>query len=371
MSKLKAFIYSVSILSCSIIGAGFFSLPYITAKVGIGITLAYFIALGFIVILVHLFFGELALKTPDFKRLPGFAKIYLGKWGERIAMTSIALGFFGVILAYLIVGGKFLNELLSPTFGGNTTTYTLFYFAAGAILIYFGIKAIAKIDFMALILIFLILGTLFIRSSHQIKLTNFSIGPDFSQIFLAYGPILFALWGASIIPEAEEVLKENKKLFKKVIIIGTLIPVLIYLAFIFLILGVVGNQVTESALVGLRNFLSNDAVSLALLFGILAIFTSFISSGLTLKNVFHYDFKFPKTWAWAITCFIPLILFFIGVKNFIQVISLVGGVTLGIDGILIMLMYRKIKTGVLRHLTYPLILVLVIGIIYEIIYFIK
>ena len=80
--------------------------------------------------------------------------------------------------------------------------------------------------------------------------------------------------------------------------------------------------------------------------------------------------KIAKNWAWVIACFIPLALFLVGIKNFIQVISFVGGIMLGIDGILILLMYRKIKTGVLRNLTYPLILVLIIGIIYEIIYFV-
>ena len=68
-------IYAIATLSGTIIGAGLFALPYITLKVGFWMILAYFLLLGGVVILIHLFFGELALKTPDFKRLPGFAKI--------------------------------------------------------------------------------------------------------------------------------------------------------------------------------------------------------------------------------------------------------------------------------------------------------
>jgi amino acid permease len=103
--NLKTSVLAISILSGTIIGVGIFSLPYITLKVGFPIMLGYFLVLGSLVVLVHLFFGELALRTPDFKRFPGFAKFYLGHWGEKISLVTIIFGIFGAILAYLIVGG--------------------------------------------------------------------------------------------------------------------------------------------------------------------------------------------------------------------------------------------------------------------------
>jgi hypothetical protein len=72
-------------------------------------------------------------------------------------------------------------------------------------------------------------------------------------------------------------------------------------------------------------------------------------------------------------------LFLIGLQNFIKVISLVGGVALAVEGVLIILMYRKIKQlkggeeifgRSLYFLTYPLIIALLLGVVYEIIYFI-
>lgn len=369
MTKLKAFIYSLSVISGTIIGVGLFSLPYITAKVGMGIILGYFLVLGTLVVVVHLFFGELALRTPDFKRLPGFARIYLGRRGEKIAIVSAVLGLFGAILAYLIVGGEFLKELLSPIFGGNIIIYTLFYFAIGAGLIYFGIKAIAKVEFWGLILFFLILFVVFFKSFPNIRLLNLFPEPDFNRFFFPYGPILFSLWGATVIPEIEEMLGENKRLFKKIIPLAILTPICVYLIFISLILGITGKDTTESALLGLRNFLSNEMYSLLLFFGILTTFTSFITLGLTLRNVFNYDLKIGKNLSWAITCFFPLALFFLGFKNFIPIISFVGAVMLGIDGILILLMYQKIKTKKIKFLTIPLISIFILGIIYEIIHF--
>ncbi len=366
MSKL---IYPIATLSGTIIGVGFFSLPYITSKVSFLVMLGYFFVLGALVILIHLFFGELALKTPDFKRLPGFAKFHLGNGGEKVAYISTISGIFGAILADLIVGGEFLANLFMPIFGGNPLIWTLFYFVSGAVLIFFGIKAISKVEFWGLILFFVILIAIFLKSFSQLKLVHLFPSPDFSQLFLPYGPILFSLWGASLIPEVEEMLRERKDLLRKTILISILIPIFVYLFFIYLILGITGPQTTESALTGLRNFLSPSLVNLGLIFGVLTTFTSFIALGLTLKNVFRYDLKVGKNLAWLITCLLPLILFLVGIKSFIPVISVVGGVMLGIDGILILLMYRKIKPK--QFLVYPLFLILLGGIIYEIIYFVK
>ena len=370
MQKLfKNYIYPIATLSGTIIGVGFFSLPYITSKLGLWIILGYFLALGILVTTIHLFFGELSLKTPDYKRLPGFAKFHLGNWGEKIAVISTVLGLFGTILAYLIVGGEFLTELASPIFGGNSSIYTFFYWALGTILIFFGIKIISKVEIFDLIAFSIILILIFLKGFSLFKIKNLFPSPDFSQIFLPYGPILFSLWGAALIPEVEEMLKENKKLLPKIILISVLIPIIFYLFFIFLILGISGQSVTESALIGLKDYLGQGIVFPMLLFGVFVTFTSFIALGLTLKKVFWYDLKIEKNFAFFITCFIPLVLFFIGIKKFILIIAFVGGVMLGIDGILILLMYRKIRPK--QILVYPLFLILFGGIIYEIIYFLK
>lgn len=368
MTKLKTFIYAVSVLSGTIIGVGLFGLPYITAKVGFWTISGYFLVLGFLVILVHSFFGEVALKTPDFKRFPGFAEIHLGKWGRNTALFSSILGLMGAILAYLIVGGEFLKEILYPVFGGGTTFYTVIYFAAGAAIIYWGIKAIATVEFWGLILFFLILVAIFSRGQNFISGANLFPAPDFSYFFLPYGAILFSLWGAALIPEVEEMLGANKKMLRTIIPVAILIPIFVYLFFIYLILGITGSVTTESALTGLKDYLGNGVVILALIFGLVTTFTSFLTLGLTLKKVLWYDLKIGENIAWAITCFTPLILFLAGIKSFIAVIGVVGGVMLAVDGILILLMYQKINPK-RKVLIYPLILVFLAGIVYSFIYF--
>jgi len=365
----KKVIYALCTLSGTIIGVGLFSLPYITTQVGIWTMLIYFLLLGSLTVIVHLLFGEVALKTPDFLRMPGFVRIHLGKWAEKISLVSIIFGLFGANLAYLIIGGKFLNILLGVE---NELVGVFIYFALGAILIYFGIKAISKVEFWGLILFFAILIIIFLKGLPSFEMENLIFSCAKKDLFLPYGPILFALWGAALIPEVEEMLGKDKRLLRKIIFIALLIPIITYLVFIFLVTGISGAGTSEESIAGLAKFLDSKIIILALLFGLLTTFTSFISIGLTLKKVFNYDLKIKKNLSWLITCFVPIILFLLGFQNFIKVISFVGGITIGIDGILIILMYRIIKKGKkIALLAAPLVSIFILGIVYQIIYFIK
>jgi len=379
LSKAKKFIYSIATISGTTIGVGIFSLPYLASRVGFPIMLAYFAVLGILVGIIHIIFGRLAVATPDFKRLPGFARVHLGKWGEKASLVSSLLGTYGAILAYIIVGGDFLKSVLYPLLKiQNNDFYAFLYFAAGALMIFFGIKIIAQVETWSLIFFFAVMIMIFMQVYPIIK-TEYLIFPaeplNAYNFFLPYGAVLFSLWGAALIPEVEEMLGKDKNLLKKVIPIATLIPILIYAFFVYLILGMTGPATTESALTGLKSFLGEGMFTLVLLLGILTTFTSFITLGLTLKRVFWYDLNISKNKAWALTCLPPIFIFLLGLKSFITVISLGGGAMLGVDGILILLMYRsmaKKKNDVpAQILSFLLISVFVIGFTLQIISFLK
>lgn len=372
MQKILKYIYTIATLSGTIIGVGIFSLPYITTKVGLGVMALYLFILTLLVLLVNLFFSQVALKTTDFIRLPGYAKIHLGKWGARVATLAAILGSLGTILAYIIVGGGFLANLLIPILGGSVFLYTFLNFIIGALLIFWGIRAISKIEFWGLALFFVSLIIVFWRGFSFFNIGNlFSQPGGFGNFFLPYGPILFALWGASMIPEIEEMLGRDKKKIKKMVSIGTIIPAVVYLLFILLVVLISGSSTSQEAISGLKAILGQRITSVMFLAGFLAVFTSFITVGLTLKKVFWYDLKMPHYFSWVLTCCLPFIFYLLGFNDFIKIIGFVGGVMLAIDGILILLMYRKIQINKTRILVYPLILIFITGIIYEIIYFLK
>ena len=369
---MKNLIFALSILSGTIIGVGFFSLPFITAKVGILVMAAYFLVLGTIVILVHLFFGEVVLKTEGIHRIPGYVKIHLGKLAGNFAILFTLIGFPGGLLAYLIIGGEFSRALFSPFFGGDNALYTTVYFILGAILIYFGIKTIAKIEIIGLIVFFIIISVFFVWGWPELNLNNL-LNFDLRYLFLPYGPILFSLWGAALIPEAKEILGNSARSLKKIILVSIAIPAIIYFIFIVLVAGISGQNTSLEGIKGLIPFLGDKIVSLGLIFGIWATFTSYLALGLTFKKILWHDLNIPKNISWLIACFAPFILFLIGFKDFIGIISFVGGVMLSIEGILIILMYLAVKKfrrfSLPYFLTSFLIVIFILGMIYEITHF--
>jgi len=370
-------LYAISVLAGTTIGVGLFGLPYLALKTGFSVIFFYIFFLTVLSIVVHYLFGEICLKTEDFKRFPTFVSIYLGKKAKKISYFSTIIGLLGSLLAYMIVGGEFLKDIFYPyfDFGNNNFFYTFLYFLVGAIIIFLGVKAVAFIEFWGLIAFFIILLFIFVKGYNLINVGNLFLGDKnwfdlgLEKLFLPYGVVLFSLWGAALIPEAEEILGKDKEKLKWIIPVSIIIPSLVYLFFIYLILGMMGENTSESALVGLRTILGNKGALIALFFGILTTFTSFIALGLTLKKVLWYDLGISKNLSFVITVFFPFLLYILGFNNFIKVISFIGSVALAIDGILISLMYRKIKPEK-RMLSYFLILFFVLGIIYSINYFV-
>lgn len=338
----------------------------------------YFLVLGLIVMIVHILFGKVALATPDSLRLASFAEIYLGKWGKWIAFILAVVGSFGAILSYIIIGSGFLRELFFPIFGGGQLIYFLIYFSLGAFLIYFGIEVVSRIGLWRLIFLLVAFLCIFFyansRAEFNIENVFLSSHFNFNNLFLPYGVVLFSLWGVTFIPEAEEMMGENKKLLKIVLPVATIIPIFIYIFFIFLILGITGVQTTEFALDGLKGILGGKLFAIAMLLGTITTFTAFIAVGFGFKRFLCLDSKIGHNLSWAIACFVPLILFFIGVKNFIPLVSFMGGVLLGMEGILIVLMYQSLylrgnpAAKKIYLLTIPLVLIFFAGIIYEIVY---
>jgi len=195
------------------------------------------------------------------------------------------------------------------------------------------------------------------------------------SFFLPYGVILFAFLGAVSIPEMKEELKENKAYMKKAIIIGCSIPLVVYIIFAFIVVGVTGINTTDGAILGLGNAIGYEMLVFGTLFGIITMMSSFLILAFSLKEMFEYDYKIDKFSSWFLTCSVPLVIFMLGVKSFVKTIGVAGSVSGGLMGILIVLMYIKAKKLGERKPEYSikknsiiswiLILLFVFGIIYE------
>lgn len=379
VSKPKDLIYAISLLTGTIIGVGFFSLPYIGYKAGFFVLLAYFLILVPLIILIHLIFGEIVCVCGSRKRFPGYVRDILGKNWNWLATPNAFLGLGGSMLAYILISGYFLSNIFSSIVSLSMFSWSLIFFFFGALAIYFGTKVVEKTELLMVVGIIVLMILFLIYSLSKINVQNYFTF-DLQQTFLPYGLIIYSLWGASILPEANEAVNGDRQKYRKAIIASQLISVAVYLIFTIGVLGIAGQSVTEDGISGLKGLVSPYIIIGGSLFGFLAIFTSFISLGLTFKKVLMYDFKISEKISGITAIGIPLVLFLVLPATFLGVVSLIGAVGLGIDSILIFLMYLKIKTLGANHrllyvslpksFIYSLIGIFLLGVIIEIIHII-
>lgn len=348
--NMKSFFYAYAMLTGTIIGVGIFSLPYITSQAGILTTGVYFLFLGAVAMMVHIFWGEIAAKTPGRHRLPGMARIYLGIFWGRVATVTAIGSLMGAILAYVILGADFANSLFNGYLGEGEWAHVILYCLIGAVLIWKGDKLIAKLEVWGIIALALVFAVLIWKVSGHWRMENIlTLSGQAKNFFLPYGVVLFSLWGASAIPDVQEVMGRDKKRINKVIVIAGLSAIIVYAMFIAIILGVSGAGVDPTALGGLAGVLGGEMTKILLALGILTTFTSYITLALALNKLLIYDLKISPTTALATVAGVPTILYFLGVNNFISIISFVGSVMLAIDGMFIAFIYKKMSRADSRH----------------------
>ncbi len=371
------FIRSTSVLVGTIVGAGIFGLPYAFAKSGFIIGLFYLLVLAVVFLITKLCYAEIILRTQDDLEMPGYVSRYLGKKGKVLITCSLILGIYGALTAYLIGVGEFLFSILNPLVGGSQIFWSLVFWVIASYFVLRGIGIVSQIEMiMALGLIFIVL-LVFVLSYPYLDLNNLKT-INFRDFLFPYGVVLFALGGASALPTMRRILGPKTNLIKKSIVLGTLIPILIYIIFCFSVIGVSGLNTSETALTGLAKLTNGRVLLIGGIFGILAMTTSFLALGFILRELIHRDYKVPLIPAWSLTVLIPILLFLLGLRSFILVISFAGGILSGIQGIVLIAAYYKAKIqgdrapefsfNLAKPIAYFIYLIFILGIIYQFIY---
>jgi len=362
----------------TIVGAGILGIPYAVAKVGFGYGFLLIVLLGLAFLMINLFLGEVVLRTKGLHQLPGYAEKYLGGWGKGFMAFSMFLGLYGALTAYLIGEGTTLSVLFNF---GEPWWYILLFFAVGGSIVYMGVRATGKIELTLMALLYLIVVLIGVLSFDSLNAAYFK-GGDAAKIFLPYGIILFSYAGFTSIPEVRVVLGKDSKKFKKALVIGSTIPIILYVLFTTIVLGIVGLENFEVladneriATIALSIYANPLLGWFANALAVLSMFTSFLTISLALVDMYVYDFTFRRKTGIILAVFPPLLLALFNLTTFISVLAITGGVGVGLAGILIVLMHRKaIKKGdrqpefsLRPHLLWSglLILMFVVGMLYH------
>ncbi len=336
--KKTSFWEAVATLVGTIIGAGVLGVPFVIAQVGVLPGFIMLAILGLAAMLMNLMFAEVVLRTHFRHQIAGYAKKYLGVFAYRIATVAVLIGGYGALTAYLIGEG----EVLSALFGGESFLYSLFFFVICAVVLYVGLKLVKVFELWMVAIFIIIILIIFAKSYLSIDFSNLHY-VHWSKIFLPYGVILFAYGGAASVVPLREILRRREKLVPHAVAVASIIPIIIYCIFAIVVVGVTGLSTTEVGSVGLGQTIGPFMIVFGNLFAVFAMGTSFLIIGETMKEFFQFDFKMPKPAAWLSVVSIPLIIFLVGARDFIAVMSIAGSLTFGLTGILLVLMYWKAK----------------------------
>lgn len=339
---MMKFFGAVLILSGMIIGVGMFGIPFSFVKAGFWLGAAELLILSGVVLVFHLLYGEIVLKTPEKHRLPGYIKIYLGGTAARFAWASALFGITGTLLAYLVLGSVFLRNIFMALPEISEFWWALILASAGGAVTFFSLKKEALINgVVTLLLVFLILFLSFLLLP-QVKSANLQ-GLDFKNVFLPYGVLLFALSGGVVIPDLVTFLGGGQGRVRAAIGLGTLLPAILYFLFALAVVGVLGSQVSPEAIQSLAGVGIPNLVLAGSLIGFLAVFTSLLVLSSSFQALLELDLKLPKRLAWLLGSLLPLAFYFLGFKNFIAIIGAVGAIAVGVDSALIVASYLRLK----------------------------
>jgi len=372
---------AIAVLIGTTVGAGIFALPYAFSKVGFFIGLLYLIVLGLAVLTIEICYAEIVLRTKEEKEMAGYVKTYSGRIGEILIALSLILGIYAALTAYVIGVGTYLEAFFEPLFGGNLILWGLIFWFFGSLVCYFGLGLMSRFELFMSVALIAVAIFIFIFSLPHLKIENFVVSNfvfNFKNLFYPFGIILFALGGASAIPTMKRILKNETAFLKKAVIIGFVVPVVIYTLFAFTVLGVTGGETSEEGIIGLSSFLGNKVLLIGGVFGALAMSTSFFALSFVLKELLRRDYKIKNFYAWGLTVFIPLLLFLLG-AGFARIIGFSGAVLSGFQGIILIETYYRAKLkgnrepefkfNLPKPVAYLIYLIFILGLIHQICFF--
>lgn len=332
------------------IGAGILGLPYVVAQVGLKTGLAQIFVLGLVMLSLNLMIGEVAVRTNEPLQIPGLAGKYLGKWAKILLSAMMIFSGYGVLLAYLIGEGASLRAI----FGGSEEVWAVLFWSIASFFVWRGLKAVKKAEkiLSAAVIAIIVFISLFLLPKFNAVNWNHS---NFSNFFIPFGVILFALSAIPSVIEAHALLPGSQRHFKKALIIGSLIPVAVYLIFTLAVVGVMGGSVTEVATIGLGDKFGGGLFLAGNIFAIMAMGSGFLGLGLVLKQIFVWDLKINKRAAEFFTIAVPLVLYLLGIRSFVAVLGIVGGLFVGAEAMAILaICWRAKKRGDLDASRYGL-----------------
>ncbi|WKY59494.1 aromatic amino acid transporter [Vibrio sp. SNU_ST1] len=291
MNKSKVF-GSTLIIAGTTIGAGMLALPLASAGIGFSTSLFLMLGLWALMAFTALLMVELHQFAESDATLHTLAHTILGTKGKWIASFAVMFLFYALCAAYIAGGGAQFNQRISDIAGielnGQITTLLFTLLVAGVVTI--GTHSVDKVNRvlfgLKLIAMVLVLSFLAPNITSQYLMSM----PLQQGLIVAAIPVVFTSFGFhGSIPSIVRYLDGDVRSLRKVMIIGSALPLVIYVFWQSVTLGVISQEqlLSDTSLGALLVSLSQTVhkSNLSLIVGVfadLALLTSFIGVSLGL-----------------------------------------------------------------------------------------
>jgi amino acid permease len=327
-----------AIIVAATIGDGIFALPYIFSQAGWLLGVAYLIFLATIIIATHAVYLKTLEKVGEKKRLLGLARKYLGAPGFWFGFIAVVAGLLMGFIIFLILGAQFLR-LLIPALPYWPALFIVW--VALAIPALLGNRRVIPLEIGSVLFVAFLIIFVFLSSHPAAALANIpAVNPQ--NLFLPFGAMLFSLAGwTSIEPVYESFRRtDRKKMPWGLLAAGTIGAALLYLMFAFGILGS-APRITTDTVSGLAAWPTWKKDLIALL-GLSAIITCSMPISHEIRNALEKDLSWNRLASGLVVIGIPLAAVFLGFTNFLLIVSVAGGLFVGMQYLLIIIVGRKV-----------------------------
>ncbi|MEZ9047932.1 aromatic amino acid transport family protein [Vibrio sp. 10N.247.311.64] len=291
MNKSKVF-GSTLIIAGTTIGAGMLALPLASAGIGFSTSLFLMLGLWALMAFTALLMVELHQFAESDATLHTLAHTILGTKGKWIASFAVMFLFYALCAAYIAGGGAQFNQRISDIAGielnAQITTLLFTLLVAGVVTI--GTHSVDKVNRvlfgLKLIAMVLVLSFLAPNITSQYLMSM----PLQQGLIVAAIPVVFTSFGFhGSIPSIVRYLDGDVRSLRKVMIIGSALPLVIYVFWQSVTLGVISQEqlLSDKSLGALLVSLSQTVhqSNLSVIVGVfadLALLTSFIGVSLGL-----------------------------------------------------------------------------------------
>ena len=302
------FIGGILLIVGTSIGGGMLALPVANAATGFWQSSLFLLLCWMLMTLGALFILEVNLYLPPGKNMVSMAVATLGTPGLITAWLSYIFLLYALLSAYISGGADVLNGILQQVhIHASEWQLTILFTLIFGLVVYGGIRSVDLLNrslMFAKLAVYLILAVLI---SPYIQVEHFHGGN--AQYITGSVMILMTSFGfAIIVPNLREYFNDDIQTLKRVILIGSLIPLLCYLVWDAVIIGslpshgehglitlmqdphttsklatMLADRVNNNIISSLFNFFTSICMLTAFL-GVSLCLISFLSDGLNMQQ---------------------------------------------------------------------------------------